>query len=896
MKRLRLLAGLLLTLCGLHAAARGATPATQPATAPTVLETADPRNAVVIARLLDEPTRRVVKLANGLTVILQENHTAPAVAARVYIRAGSLTEQQYMGAGISHVLEHLVCGATSIRRKEAENHNLLRSIGNDSNAYTNFDHTCYFITTTPEKWPVAIDLLAEWVTDAAFTPQEFAREYQVVQREIEMGEAEAGRTFAKLIYANRYQVFPAHYPVIGYKPAFQKLTRDDCYSYYKQMYVPDNMVVSIAGDLALDDAQKLVAEKFSHVARQKVPAIALPEEPRVTAPRVMLGRADVRQARAAWAFPTVDLFSPDLYALDVLANILGQGDSSILVRTLRDSKQLVTTIGASNDTPRFAPGELEIVAELPADNIVAAQDALLETLRQVKSKIDPAAVAKARAQTSAALVYGRQTAEEQASENAADFLATGNIDFSRLYVERIGHVTPEQVRAAAEKYLQPSALLTTLLLPLAAPAPELTKSSAAEKNADARHVTKITLANGLTVLLCPNTAAPLVSMHMYVLGGLLAEDAATNGTGTAMMELLGRGTASMTHDQIADFFDSTGGSFQTASANNTFAVSATCLKQHTTATLDVMADMILHPAFTPQELDKIRPQLLAAIDQSTEDWFGEGYKFLRESYWENGPYKQLPTGTRSIVEKLTAEQIRQHYATYFRNPAHTVLAVYGDISVSEVNRWAQQFSTLPANDAPLHLQAARAPARTVTHPSRKQSATVFYGFGPGLTFTDADRYPMIVLQTILGGYGSPGGSWLHETLRGKGLVYTVQAQNIPAPFPGLFMIVALGEPQNVPKIIDLINQRIADARKGAFTAQEVALAKDQTITGEKLQDQTIAGQAAAQALDELYGLGYDQRTKFAAQINKVTPADLVRVAQKYLAEPLIAITAPEEAK
>ncbi len=331
-------------------------PATQPITA--AVEQSDPHNAVVIERMLDEPTRRVIKLANGLTVILQENHTAPVVAARIYIKAGSLTEQQYMGCGISHVLEHLVCGASSIRRKEAENSNLLRSIGNHSNAYTTYDHTCYFITTSAEKWPVAMDLLSEWVTDAAFTPQEFAREYKVVQRELEMGEAEAERTFGLLVNANRYTVFPAHYPVIGYKPAFQKLTRDDCYGYYKQMYVPDNMVVSIAGDISLDDAEKLIAQKFSHVGRKKVPAIALPKEPPVSMPRVKVSRADVRQARVCWAFPTVDLYSPDLYALDVLASVLGQGESSVLVRVLRDQKDLVTTIAAENDTPGATDGSI----------------------------------------------------------------------------------------------------------------------------------------------------------------------------------------------------------------------------------------------------------------------------------------------------------------------------------------------------------------------------------------------------------------------------------------------------------------------------------------------------------------------------------------------------------
>src|ERR1035437_6009121 len=105
-----------------------------------------PAPVTVSQRLLDEPTRRVIKLSNGFTVILQQNKTAPVVAARIYVKVGSLTEQQYMGAGISHVVEHLVAGASSGKRKEEENTLLLQEIGNDSNAETTYDTTCYFIT------------------------------------------------------------------------------------------------------------------------------------------------------------------------------------------------------------------------------------------------------------------------------------------------------------------------------------------------------------------------------------------------------------------------------------------------------------------------------------------------------------------------------------------------------------------------------------------------------------------------------------------------------------------------------------------------------------------------------------------------------------------------------
>src|SRR4051812_18200195 len=253
--------------------------------------------ATVQERYVNEQARRVLKLTNGFTLILEQNKTAPVAAARVYVKAGALTEQQHMAAGISHVLEHLVAGASSGKRKEAENTLLLLQIGNDSNAYTDADHTCYFITTAAEKLPVALDLLLDFTTNTEFTREQFDREFKVVQREIEMDEAEADRIFYQHTLVTRYLEGPVRHPVVGYKSAFQKLTYEDAKAYYARMYVPDNMVISLAGDFDLDKTETLVTGHLKDVRRRSVPAIALPAESTVMTPRRSVSHADIKQSR-----------------------------------------------------------------------------------------------------------------------------------------------------------------------------------------------------------------------------------------------------------------------------------------------------------------------------------------------------------------------------------------------------------------------------------------------------------------------------------------------------------------------------------------------------------------------------------------------------------------------
>lgn len=866
-------------------------PAAVAATAP-----ASATFGAVEQRDLMEPTRRVMHLANGLTVILQQNKTAPVVAARVYIKAGSLTEQEYMGTGISHVLEHLVAGASTEKMKEAQSQQILKTLGNDSNAYTTNDHTCYFITTTSDKWPTALQLLADWTTGADFSREEFAREYQVVQREIEMGDADPARTFYKMTAANRYMVSPAQHPVIGYKPAFQKLTWEDCRTYYKRMYVPDNMVVSIAGDMDLDAAEKLVSQQFGGVPRQRVPAISLPEEPAVLSPRTSIGRADIRIARVQWAFPTVSLYSPDMYPLDVLASILADGESSILVSRLRDELGLVQGISASNYTPAYAPGELGIVAALPPGKIGEAQKALMGELKNIVDKgVTAEQVQTAKTQIASSFIYGNQTAEQQASRNASDYLGSGTIDYSKKYVEEIRKVTPQQIRDAARKYIRMDTLLTTMLLPK-----NVSESAVArvtdKQSADltAQETQRTVLPNGMTLLIKRNPASPVVAMNLYVKGGLLAEDDSNNGIGNTMMAMLTRGTKTHSAQQIAEFFDSTAGDIQTASGNNTFGINVTCLKENAAKTFEMFTDIAMNPAFSKEELERVRPRLLQAIDRSREEWFSEGMQFLREAYFKDSPYRRISVGKRDVVAKLTPEDLRKHFETQFEHPDRAVLAIYGDIDPKQAEQWAQALGKMPKGHGELHLDSQRAPATRVTQHSGKPSAGILIGFGPGMTVNSPDRDAVTIMQTMLSGYGSPGGSILHETLRGKGLVYVVTSMNFAGPAKGLYIVAAQGEPKNTDEIIRLIMEKIDEVKAGKFSDEDLKLARNQAITGEQLQNQTVAAQAVSETLDELMGMGYDDHNKEPDRLRAVTREDVIRVAKAYLQAPVITVTTPEK--
>ena len=196
---------------------------TQPAGELLQSKAAMPGYGAEVYRIVSGPDEIVSVLRNGAVVICKRV-ASPVAAVRGYAETGGVYEGQWLGGGLSHLLEHLVAGGSSERRTETENKKLLQEIGNDSNAYTTYDHTAFFVNTTTPHFAQAVDLVTGWMLGAQITYPEYTREYQVVQRELERNKGNPDMVFWQLTQENRYKVSPAHVPVIGYQEVIQGLS------------------------------------------------------------------------------------------------------------------------------------------------------------------------------------------------------------------------------------------------------------------------------------------------------------------------------------------------------------------------------------------------------------------------------------------------------------------------------------------------------------------------------------------------------------------------------------------------------------------------------------------------------------------------------------------------
>ncbi len=873
--------------------------------------------------LQQRPDRTIAQLNNGLVVIAQRIPTAPVVSVQCWIKTGSIYEQQHNGAGLSHFLEHLVSGGTTANRTEAESSAILGRIGAQTNAATSLDTVRYYVNTSSDHAAEAIDLVSDWMQNSVITQAEFDRERDVIQREFDMGRGDPGRIFWKLTQQARYQAHPARHPTIGYLDEFLTITRDEIYAFYKQMYVPNNMVFVVTGDVDPRKVVAQVAELWADAEPGELPALAFPIEPVPEAGTTITGAADIHRARMRLAWPGVRLTGEHDYALDLLARILGGGELSRLVKQVRDEKQLVTSIDAFNYSAHWGEGFVGIDAVAEADKLDAAKRAILDEVKRIREHgVRADELARAKSQTIADVVMGSQTAEAAASRLASDFIATGDPDFLRHYAEAIESVTADDLQAAANAILTDERALTVKLLPsdkpiaMARPAEptiefktqpydldnarlveklrELSRTQAAAPAAEVGPMTMTTLPNGLRLITQRNTRLPVVAMQWYHLGGQLAESPDNPGIANAMATMLIKGAGDRSADDIARLLEETGASMSTGSGSNTFYVNAETLSKDWRPIMRLMGDVIQQPTFDSSEWAKLKPRLLAAIASADDRWSSELFNRFHEAWYGEHPWSAYPMGKAEVVEQLTDADLLRYHADRL-SAASSVLVVVGDVDPDEVTAEARRvFAALPdkakvAFDAPQPSQVSGA---VLPRETNKPMAAVVIGYGPVLPRQHDDYATMNVATRIVSNF--PSG-WLSQALRGEGpgLVYASWGFYRTGVVPGYWAMAFNTQPAKANLAIErslAITERL---RSELVDQQTLDRAIAAALVREALGGQSNGQRATAAALDELYGLGYDHQNEYLDKVRHVTAAQVRAFAQKYLNDPIIMVLSNE---
>jgi zinc protease len=827
---------------------------------------------------------------NGLELIVKTDHAAPVVSLQAWCRTGSIHEGRWLGAGLSHILEHMLFKGTTTRGV-SDIARTVQGAGGMMNAYTSFDRTVYYIDGPSATWRTCLDVLADTIFNASLPEEEYDREQDVIRREFAMGMDNPSTVASHLLFGTAYREHPYRHPVIGHLDIFNRLTRQDVLDYYRSRYVPNNITFVVTGDVAFEEIRDFLGAATQKISRAPLPDVFIPAEP------PQLGPRDAHQEYAtqlshthlAWHVPA--LTHPDVYALDILADILGGGRSSRLHVELVERQKLAHNISAFCYTPG-QPGLFGVSIVSDPDKREAATEAALRIVAESRAQLFPATeLDKSRRGTLASHLDNLQTMSGQAGDLGSSWFVAGDLHFSDHYLERIQAVTPEDVRRVAASYLTDSNRTTISLNPTGSLAPD-PNAATAQKTASDVKVT--TLSNGLRIVTRENPRLPLVSIRAVYGAGLTFETETNHGLSRLLASTLIKGTTTRKAEAIASEVEDLGGTIVADAGFNSLGVQLDLLSQDLPYGLALLSDILLHPTFPQEELDKERTRQLAALRAEKDQPGAICRDHLRARLFGPGhPYALNPLGSETSLAQVTRDTLKERHAALCQGK-NLVVAVFGDVRHDDIVKAIQkELGSLPAGTPPLPPTPPRPdPAKEirVTSHADKQQAVVQIGF-PGISITDPDRVPLRLIEEAL----SDLASRLFDRIREKqGLAYYVGAQQRMGILPGHFVFYAGTDPAKVEHVIKEMNSEINQLATGGLDLEELQRAKAKLCSQTDMQLQSNGDFAQMAALDELFGLGANQFIEFKDQIQATTSAQINDVARRYFLRPgrVISIVQP----
>jgi len=843
----------------------------------------------------------VFKLDNGLEVVLEENHAAPVVAFQAWVKIGSADEPPEL-AGMAHVFEHMLFKGTK-KRGVGQIAREVESAGGEINAWTSHDETVYHLVLASRFFDTGLDILADTLMHASFDAAELERERSVVLEEIKQGVDDPERQAGQGLFQTIFDIHPYGRPIIGTERTVRKLRREDMLAFFAKYYVASNVTLVVVGDFNSAKAQAKIVQAFAAMP-EGVAVGARPVQPKQTALRVEGASRNVKEAQILFGFRTPAINHADIPALDLLAVLLGQGDSSRLNLEVVRNRQLATNTSAYLFSARD-PGAFVIATSLPPARVEEAMRTMLdETLRTTLEEIPPEELAKARTILESDRVYDRETVQGYARKLGFFSAIAGDPNFEERYQAALQRATAADLRRVAARYLCTS----NLSIYVQVPEPQSdrrrdqvdkllarvrTVAERAEVRAGARfaavaasspdvdRVVRHVFPSGLKLLVLRDSSVPVVALRATWVGGLRYEDERSSGISNLLAALLTRGTKTRSAEQIMNEVEGMAGSFTGYSGRNSLGLQAEFLSRYFERGIDLVADCILNATFPDDELEKERRIVLDDI-RAQEDNLGQvAFKTFHAAMWQKHPYRLDPIGTPASVAGLTRRKLLRHFRQHY-GTSNLTLAVVGDVDPARVQA---KVAALLGDELDASLAKPVVPSEPGrTEPEQvfkflaKEQAHVVLGF-QGVGFANPDRFALEVLAYVLSGQG---GRLFTEIRERRALAYRVSAFSVEGLDPGYFAVYLAASPENLEEAIRLARHELGDVVDKGITADELARAQRYLIGVHAIGLQRKSALAAALAFHEAYGQGWRTYRQYGDHIMKVTVADVARAARKYL--------------
>jgi zinc protease len=873
-------------------------------------------------------------MPNGLVVLMHVDHRLPLVAVDLWYHVGPLNERVGR-TGFAHLFEHMMFEGSEHVGEKAHIKYVQGAGATDVNGTTDFDRTNYFETVPSNQLELALWLESDRMGFLleGLDREKLTNQRDVVRNERRQGEGTPYNLASEEIY---HQLFPKSHPyfasVIGSHADIEAARLNDVREFFKQFYTPNNASLTVAGDFDPTTLKTLLTKYFGPIPQgPKVDPVTL-----TTAPITEQKRATVTdtvklpQLRVAFLMPAA--YTPGDADSALLTHILGGAKASRLDQVLVYKQQVAQSVNCRHNSLKLTSiMECSITAKpnVKLEDLEATfwqEVAKLQTDGPTKEELDSARTVDLTQKITGLERLGGFGGVADTLNKYNQY--TGDPGYLSKDLANYQSATIASVKQAAAKYLNKNQAVVVSCVPGKKVVDDVPRSPANtdadlkltppytatfeeqqnwRKSAPAAGpavaftlpVPKtFTLKNGLQVYLVEDKQLPVLSASIFTRAGSENNAAPQAGLATLTAALLNEGTTTRNATQLAEDSERIGARMATSASMDAASASLTVLSNNTDAGLGLLSDVIQHPAFNPDDLERIRKQRLVGISQESDSVIATARRVGPRLLYGDQPYGESIIGTIDSVRSLTRDDITSFYANHYGS-ADSALILSGDISLEEARRLAEHYFgawtgtataavTLPPAPTPPTLRIA-----LVDKPGAPQTALVVFGLG--LPVTTPDLQTLQVMNYTLGGaFASRINMNLREVhgfTYGANSIFATYREG-GAFYAGGLIKTDVTAPATQQLMLEL--KRIQSEPPTEAEVKEAKIARVQSLPG---QFETTNATASAMASIFLYKRPLDYYATLPASYLAVTPEDVERVAKADVhPNHLIIVTVGDRAK
>ena len=844
-----------------------------------------------------------VVLPNGLTVLVRRDASAPVVAIVTYVKAGYFDETDDV-IGISHVLEHMFFKGTA-RRGVGAIAQETKALGGSLNAHTIYDHTSYYTILPAASFARGLDIQADAYANSLIDAGELANELEVIIQEAKRKNDNPSAVASETLYELMHDSHRIRRWRIGREAGLRALTQDALLGFYRNHYRPGNTVLSIVGDVDVDDVLRQVEQTYGSLPDAPVVRTPGPEETAATGFRYREWEGDIARTQLIFGWRTPGTLHEDTAALDMLAVVLGAGRASRLYRAVRE-QQLASSISAHNYTPRDI-GVFMVHAETTPEMTAAASRAAWAQVVEVReSGVGEHEMERARRIVESRWVRRLESMEGQAS-HLAEWEALGDWALGDRYFERLLTVGRADLQDVARRYLPLDRAGIVVYRPRSAPpaaadadamrsmlqkthadplppsppraaVPALSTPSgvpAREDETQGVHVYRT--ANGVPILVRQRRGAPITYMGVFALGGV-SEEGEHGGLTTLLARTATKGTERRTAVQIAEDSELLGSGIAASVGSEGFGWTISVPTQHTDAALELLSDVVQRATIPDDALETERTVALSDVAMMRDDMYRYPMRLATEAAFADHPYGASPLGTEDSLRAITVGDVRMwHRRRVLEAPL--VIAIVGDVDPDTMaGSVSRAFPELRLSEPTTVVQPVWPRAAVVKAEHRDKAQTALAMLFPGPSRRDPERYAM---QLVAGVASGLGGRFFEELRDKQSLAYTVHAFSSTRRLAGTFAAYIATSPTSEETARQGLLAEFEKLRDRPVTAQELARAQEYAVGSHAIQQQSGAAVLGDVVDAWMHGAGLEELGEFEARVRALTPADLQAAAARY---------------